>query len=101
MLCDHLAMIIVSGAIYVDEADRESYVSECRELIVAARGSEGCVDFYLAPDPIASDRINVYEEWDSVEAVEAFRGSGPSSAQTATIRKSNVFQHDVASSKKL
>jgi len=94
-------MIIVSGAIYVDEADRDSYVRDHRDVIVAARESEGCVDFHLAPDPIEPDRINVYEQWESVAAVERFRGSGPSSAQTAAIRDAPVFQHEIASSTRL
>lgn len=94
-------MIIVCGALYVDAADRDSYLQDCREVIVAARNSQGCVDFHVAPDPIEAGRINVYEQWESVEAVEAFRGSGPSSAQTAAILDAQVFQHDIASSTKL
>lgn len=94
-------MIIVSGALYVAEADRDSYLQGCREVIVAARGSDGCIDFHLTADPIERDRINVYEQWESIEAVEAFRGSGPSSEQTASIRDAQVFQHEVASSAKL
>ncbi|MGH9039847.1 MAG: antibiotic biosynthesis monooxygenase [Acidimicrobiia bacterium] len=95
------AMIIVSGAIYVDEADRDAYLQGCREIIMAARKADGCVDFHLSADPIEAGRINIYEEWDSVEAVEAFRGSGPSSNQMAAIRDARVFQHDVASTQKL
>ena len=94
-------MIIVSGAIYVDEPERDSYIRDCREVIVAARESDGCLDFHLAPDPIEPDRINVYEQWASVEAVEAFRASGPSSEQTAVIREARVFQYDIAASTKL
>jgi quinol monooxygenase YgiN len=101
VLCDDLAMIIVSGALYVDEADRDSYLESCRDVIVAARKSDGCTDFHLAADPIEPDRINVYEQWESVEAVESFRGSGPSSEQTAAIRDARVSQHEVASSTKL
>jgi len=100
-LCDDLAMIIVSGRIYVDEADRASYLQESRQVIVAARVWDGCIDFHLAADPIEPDRINVYEQWRSVEAVEAFRGAGPSSEQMAAIRDASVFQHEVASSTKL
>ncbi len=94
-------MIIVSGVIYVDEADRDAYVQGCREVIASARKAEGCIDFYLTADPIERDRINVFEQWESVEAVEAFRGSGPSAEQTASIRDGRVFQHEVASSTKL
>jgi quinol monooxygenase YgiN len=94
-------MIIVSGALYVDNADRDSFLEGCRDVIGAARAADGCVDFHLAADPIDPDRINVYEQWESVEAVESFRGSGPSSEQSAAIRDARVFQHEVASSTKL
>ena len=95
------AVIIVSGAIYVDQAARDQYLGACREVITTARAAAGCADFHLAADPIEPDRINVYEQWESVEAVEAFRGSGPSFEQTAAIRQARVFQHEVASSTRL
>jgi hypothetical protein len=47
------------------------------------------------------DRINVFEQWESVEAVEAFRGSGPSEEQQTAIRDARVFQHELASSQRL
>ena len=94
-------MIIVSGALYVEEANRDSYLEGCQQVIAAARGSEGCIDFYLVADPMEPGRINVFEQWESVKDVNAFRGSGPSSDQIAAILDANVFQHDVASTKKL
>jgi len=93
--------IIVSGWIRVDEADRDRYLGECHEVIVAARDSDGCIDFHLSADPIEPDRINVYEHWESVAAVEAFRGSGPSNEQTASIRDASIWQHEVALSARL
>lgn len=91
-------MIIVAGALYVDAGVREDYLQECRDVITAARASAGCLDFSVSADPIEPDRINVFEHWASVEAVEAFRGSGPSSAQTAAVRRATVVQHEIASS---
>lgn len=91
-------MIIVSGAIEVDEFERDAYLIGCREVIVAARQASGCLDFHLSADPIEPCRINVYEQWVSAEAVEAFRGSGPSSDQAAAIRNARVSQHEIASS---
>ena len=67
-------MIIVSGSLYVEPADRDSYLAGCRDVIVAARAAEGCVDF---------------------------GGSGPSQEQHAAIRDARVVQHEVASSKPL
>jgi len=94
-------MIIVSGPLFVDPPARDSYLQACRGLIETARQTPGCRDFYLAADPVEPGRINVYEQWDSVAAVEAFRGSGPSGEQADAIRDARVFQHEVASSQQL
>ena len=69
-------MRIVSGSLYVDATEREAYLAGCHE-VTAARATDGCIDFHIAADPIEPRRINVYEQWDSVAAVEAFRWSGP------------------------
>lgn len=94
-------MIIVSGAIYVDGDRRAAYLEDCHDVVVAARAAAGCLDFHLAADPIEPDRINVFEQWESASAVEAFRGSGPSGDQQATILRATVTQHEVASSTRL
>lgn len=94
-------MIIVSGSIRTDPADRDVYVAGCREVIEQARRAPGCVDFHITADPIELDRINIYEQWVSVADVEAFRGSGPSSEQRAVIRDAEVYQHAVEWSERL
>jgi quinol monooxygenase YgiN len=91
-------MIIVSGWLIVDPGERESYLAGCREVIVQARAAPGCIDFHLAADPIEPGRINIFEQWESVESVEAFRGSGPSDDQQSVITGANVMQHEIASS---
>lgn len=93
--------IIVSGWLRVDEAERDRYLAGCHEVIDAARSSDGCIDFHLSADPIEPDRINVFEHWESVAAVEAFRGSGPSDEQSASIRDASMWQYEVSSSTKL
>ena len=91
-------MIIVSGRIHVDPADRDAYLDGCRTVIEQARQAPGCVDFHLAADPIEADRINVFERWETVQAVERFRGAGPSPEQAATIRDAAVIQFEIVSS---
>jgi quinol monooxygenase YgiN len=91
-------MIIVSGHLQVHPDERAAYLDGCRAVIEAARAADGCLDFHLAADPVEPGRINVYEEWDSVVAVDAFRGSGPSGDQTAAILDARVRQHEVSSS---
>jgi quinol monooxygenase YgiN len=98
---EDVPMIIVSGSIHVDEDARDAYLEGCREVILAARAAEGCLDFHLAADPIEPDRINVYEQWETAAAVEAFRGSGPSDDQSAAVTRASVAQHEVASTTSL
>ena len=88
-------MIIVAGHLQVAPEHRAAYLSDCREVVGLARTTPGCHDFALSPDPIEPGRINIFERWDSVEDVEAFRGSDPGGPNTATIIDAHVEQYDV------
>ncbi len=94
-------MIIVAGQLTVDPARRHSMLAQHAEVIRAARAADGCLDFHLSADPIEPDRVNVYERWDSVAAVENFRGSGPSDTQRQDILDADVHQYEVARSASL
>src|SRR5262249_499240 len=83
-------MIIVSGYLVVDAAERAGYLAACEVVIREARQVQGCHAFHLSPDPLEPDRINVFEQWESCEAVEAFRGSGPSDEQQSVIRDAEM-----------
>ena len=89
-------MIIVAGPIHVAPEEREGYLDGCRVVIEAARAADGCLDFHLAADPVDAGRINVFERWESIEAVEAFRGDGPSGEQQAQVLDAAVVQYEVA-----
>ena len=94
-------MIIVSGQLRVDPSDRDAYVDANLAVIELARAAPGCLDFQVTADPLEPGRINVFEQWESVADVEAFRGSGPSDEQAAAILDAAVYQHVVASSEQL
>ena len=94
-------MIIVSGWLRLAAEERAAYLDGCRDVIIAARSAEGCLDFHLSADPIEADRINVYERWESAAAVEAFRGSGPGGDQTSAIIAADVAQHEVTTTTSL
>jgi hypothetical protein len=66
--------------------------------VAQARGSPGCRDFVVAADPIEPDRVNVYEEWESEEALLAFRGNGPDQDLSSSIVRADVSRHEVSSS---
>ena len=89
-------MIIVSGQIYVHPEARQGFLTSSLDAVLQARRSSGCRDFVVAADPVEPDRVNVYEEWDSEEALLAFRGAGPAPDLRASIVRANVFRHVVA-----
>lgn len=94
-------MIIVAGFLKVDPVERANYLLNCIEVARAARSTQGCIDFHLSADPIEPGRINIFEQWESVETVEAFRGSGPSDGQQSVIIEARVLQYEIAGSTSL
>jgi quinol monooxygenase YgiN len=91
-------VIIVSGRIYVDPADRDAFLAGSADSIGQARRASGCLDFVVAPDPLESNRVNVYEQWESEAQLEAFRGAGPGSDLGSMIVRAEVSRHHIASS---
>jgi quinol monooxygenase YgiN len=91
-------MIIVSGRIYVRPGTRQDFVTSSAQAVAQARCAPGCRDFVVAADPLEPDRVNVYEEWESEEALLAFRGDGPDQDLGASILQADVSRHVIASS---
>jgi hypothetical protein len=91
-------MIMVSGRISVRPGTREEFLTHSGEAVAQARRLLGCRDFVVAADPIELNRVNVYEEWESEEALIAFRCDGPGEDLSSSIVKADVATHIVASS---
>ena len=62
-----------------------------------ARQAPGCLEYALGADLLDPGRITVYERWESDEDLESFRGSGPSSEQTAQILDASVARYRISS----
>lgn len=90
-------MVIVSGKILVRTGKRQEFLSLSSDAIIKARQTPGCLDFVVAADPIESDRVNVYEAWETEEALLRFRGQGPTKDITSLISSAEVARHLVAS----
>jgi hypothetical protein len=91
-------MIIVSGRIDVRPGTREAFLTRSGKAVAHARRAWGCRDFVVAADPIESNRVNVYEEWESEEARIAYRGDGPGDDVSSSLVKADMAKHLVASS---
>jgi quinol monooxygenase YgiN len=88
-----MGMVVVAGHLVVDPDEREAYLESCREAVDLARRTEGCLDFAISADLVDPARINVLERWESQEAVESFRGEGPSGDQQQAIRGGSVAEY--------
>ncbi|MBL7502190.1 antibiotic biosynthesis monooxygenase [Frankia sp. CNm7] len=89
-------MVIVAGQIFIDATQRARYLANCVGVVEQARRAPGCLDFSLSADLIDPTRINIFERWETQEAVNAFRGSGPSEEQDAAMLAASVAEYDVA-----
>ncbi len=89
-------MVIVAGHITVEPQQRESYLAGCVSVVERARGAAGCLDFAITAEPIDPGRVNVFERWESQEALETVRGSGPGNEQGAAMLSVSVAEYDIA-----
>ena len=94
-------MHIIAGHLSVVPERRDEYLSKCTDAVLAARSAPGCIDFALSADLLQPERVNVFECWQDVASVEAFRGSGPDDELTELITGADVSQHEVVSSVQL
>ncbi|HEX5509468.1 MAG TPA: antibiotic biosynthesis monooxygenase family protein [Pseudolabrys sp.] len=90
-------MLIVSGRLYLKAGAMKKFLASSFEAIALARKSPGCHDFVVAADPLEPDRVNVYEEWESEDALLKFRGDGPNSDMWSAIVSAEVFRHVISS----
>jgi quinol monooxygenase YgiN len=88
-------MIVVAGHLQVAPQHRTDYLESCHEVVALARATPGCLDFALSADLLEPGRINIFERWETVEDVEAFRGAGPEGPDAAAIISADVEQYEV------
>lgn len=88
-------MIVVTGHLSVDPADRHLLLAASQSAVHAARGASGCLDFAVSPDPIDPGRVNVAERWADRTALQAFREAGPDEAADALVTRYDVAEYEV------
>jgi quinol monooxygenase YgiN len=88
--------IIVAGHLKVEPAQRDAFLEASAEVVRLARAAEGNLDFALSADLLDDGRVNVLERWESIEALHAFRGEGPTGDTAAQILGADVHDYVVA-----
>ena len=79
----------------IEEGRRQEFLESSRASMVEARRAPGCTDFVVAADPLESNRVNIYEEWETEDQLVAFRGNGPDDGMTSLIAHAAVRQREV------
>lgn len=89
-------MILVTGRLYVQPGTRERFLAQSHDAMKQARAIKECRDFVVAPDPVEPDRVNVFEQWETRSALDAFRGAGPGEDLSELIVKAEVSEREVS-----
>ena len=91
-----MGMLIVAGHLIVAPQERDAYLASCTEAVEAARAAAGCLDFTITADLLDPARICIYERWEGEDELLAFRGSGPTEDQQATILDADVKRYTIS-----
>ena len=92
---DPARAIIVAGHLEVDPAERQAFLEGSAEVVRLARAAPGNLDFALSADLLDNWRVNVFERWESLDALHAFRGEGPTGDTAAQILGADVHDYVV------
>lgn len=90
-------MIIVAGKLHVNPSDRADYLDAVSGATALARAAPGCLDFAQSADQLESDRINIFERWESDAHLEAFRSLPDDGGQTPPILGAEVRRYRISS----
>ncbi|MGB7981651.1 MAG: antibiotic biosynthesis monooxygenase family protein [Candidatus Nanopelagicales bacterium] len=90
-------MLIVAGYVRVPADLRAEYLRGVLPDTELARHAPGCLAFVQAPDPLEADRVVIYERWESVRDLLAFRNSDSGEATPLpVILGTEVLRYDVS-----
>ncbi|WP_017537609.1 MULTISPECIES: putative quinol monooxygenase [Nocardiopsis] len=90
--------VIVAGKVYVDPGDRDRFLRGVEAIVAEGRKAPGCLDLAISPDPQEEGRVNLFESWESHEALEAWRAVAPAPSAAVEITRDEVLKHEVSSS---
>jgi quinol monooxygenase YgiN len=89
-------MVILAGHVTVDPEQREPYLAGSMSVVKKARQADACLDSAITADLLDPGRVNLFERWESQEAVKTFRRRGPSTKQRAAMLSVSLAEYDIA-----
>jgi quinol monooxygenase YgiN len=90
-------VLIVAGYLHVSPEARDLWVEAHHDVVQVARRFPGCLDLSFCADPIDEGRVNMFEQWESEEALEAWRAAAEPPPKPE-ILSGNVHTFQISSS---
>jgi quinol monooxygenase YgiN len=90
--------VIVAGWYTVDPKKRDEVVASIKDMVIRARSAPGCLDFAITADPVDSDRINMFEFWESEKNLNSWRTISRPPKKIPPIRRMEVQKHVIQQS---
>lgn len=92
-------MLIVAGTLEVDPSSRDDFINSRKAAMLASRAEPGCIAYVFSVDPIELGRVQLFERWESKEALAAHlagqRSTAPPSADIP-ILSTDILQYEIA-----
>ncbi|TLW90748.1 putative quinol monooxygenase [Saccharomonospora piscinae] len=88
-------MLIITGYLTVDPAQRDAFVAAHHDLLARARRAPGCLDIAITADPLDPARVNNLERWESREHIDAWRRVANAPDTGIAIRSDTVMEYSV------
>jgi quinol monooxygenase YgiN len=91
-----MPMVIIAGHGKIDATDRDRYVSAHQDLVSRARRAPGCLDVAITADPLDPARVNIFERWQSIEHLDAWRAVADAPNTGITVGSLDVMMYVVS-----
>src|SRR5688500_16259196 len=90
--------VIVAGWYTVDSKKGDEVVASIKDMVIRARSAPGCLDFAITADPVDSDRINIFEFWESEKNLNSWRTISRPPKKIPPIGRMEVQKHVIQQS---
>jgi quinol monooxygenase YgiN len=101
-------VIIVVGTIEVDPEQRDAFIAEQADRVVAGRAEPGRLAYELLSDPEHPDQVRLYERWEDVASFDAHMRelparikAGDTMMASKAARRMTATRYDVSGSSQL
>lgn len=88
--------IIVAGKLILHANVRAEFIAKSIEAIKLARCNDDCLYFCVSPDPIQENRVNIFEKWKSITALNDFRCLGDSDDLFLLVKSFDVNEYEIS-----